>query len=270
MEKKYTLVKCPPLWVSAHRECRLRFAFATGKLIGVGSTAGNLVMGFSSLPFTPVAGERIYIYPSATLSNLYQGYHVVKQVLYSNILIMETPYLGYEDVDHNAAVIRLPEISIYKGYAPAEIMLPVLFSSPVDMYTMQPRTLVCTFKPEASPDGYLDFDISGYLKTVIEQPYKCGYNDTEVDSQPPLFFNMHYIPQNYGRVQVMLKVPGETTAGKQCELLVANASITTQELNRFFVETGRPLGPLLKPVRFAQGVNHYDFMENILQVRIKT
>lgn len=270
MGKKYTLIKRPPLWVSAHRECRLKYAFATGKLIAVGSTAGNLVMGFSSLPFTPLAGERIYVYPSATYSNLYTGYHLIKQVLYPNILIMETPYQGYVDVDHDAAVIRLPEISIYKGYAPAEIELQVFGSPNVDMYTLQPRALVATFKPEANPEGYMEFDISGYLKTVIPQPYKCGYNDTENNEQPNLFLFIDYIPQNYGRVQIMLKVPGETIANKECELLVANSAITTPELNRFFVDTNRPLGPMLKPVHFNNGVNHYDYVSSILQLRIKT
>lgn len=268
------MIQRPPDWVSAHRECRFAYTFKKHTIFGTGNFGGYMsVVTLTAFPFYINPGDRLYIHTHHPADAPFQGFHIVREVSGIHI-ITETPYTTaiYDicEVSH----IQLPEVHLYKGYAPAELVLPVFPGTPVDLATIQPRQHVATFKPEAGPDGNIDFDISGYLKTVIEQPYKAGYNNTETTHHYPLFFVFDYIPLNYNKVEVLIKEPEgplqpHPTPGLECTLYAANASVTTPELNRHFVDTGRPLTPLIMPAVFDKGINHYDLISSNIQLRVK-
>lgn len=266
MSANYSIIQRPPQWVSAHRECEFKYGIG-GTLISSGYDDGDgyLKVNLSGVfPFTPAVGDRVYI-----KSGTYTGYHVIRSIQSTTQYTFET--LWTVDISSSTIIwqVKLPEFRIYKGYASGEIVLPLYPSGTKDLYTIQPRTLAATFRPEFGTDGYISFDISGYLKACLETPYKAGYNETEQSYQYAKSATVDYVPMQYAKVDIMLYENGSETGNLEMTLYVANSALSSEDLNRYHVDTGKPLSPLNMPPDFTHGVNHYDIITGTQINRIK-
>jgi hypothetical protein len=251
MSANYTIVSRPPVWVSAHRKCEFKYGI-TGTILSSGYDDGNGYLKVNlggSMAFTLAAGDRVYIDGAP-----YTGFHVVREFHSSIQYTLETLYTsagsGY------IFPVVLPTIQIYKGYADNELILPLYPSGSLDLYDIQPRTLAAEFQPEFGTDGKITFDISGYLKAVLETPYVAGYNEDETSYQYRKSATIDYLPMNYAKVDIMLLEQGGTIANLECQLYVANSALTSADLNRRFFNTTRPLSVLQRPPSFTNGVNY--------------
>lgn len=264
MSANYAIVNRPPEWVSAHRECAFKYS-VSGTIIGSSYDDGN---GYLKVNLTGAfiqtlaVGDRVYIRNGA-----YEGFHVVRSVHSSTQYAFETLYTSADT--GLIFPVLLPTISIYKGFSSGELTLPLYPSGSLDLSTIQPRELVAEFKPEFDIDGYITFNISGYLKAVLATPYKAGYNETETSYQYRKSATVDYLPMDYAKVDIMLLEPGGTTANLEMQLYVCNAGVSSEELNREFVDTNRPLLPITKRPDFATGTNNYDVITGTQINRIK-
>lgn len=255
MSLHYTMKRRPPEWVSAHRKCEFAYAIQGVLVLSAYDDGdGYLQVNLSStLPFSSDAtvGTRVYIN-----TGTYEGYHVIREVVSTTQYVFETLYTGGVTGIVILLQVKLPTVSVYKGYASGELILPLYPSGTLDLYTIQPRTLAATFAPEFGLDGLITFDISGYLKAIMVTPYKVGYNVDETDYNYAKSATVDYVPLQYHKVDIMIE------GNLECTLYVANTALDQQSFNRYFVYTGRPLYPLIKPPLFDIGVNNYDIIDN--------
>lgn len=267
---KYKLISRPPKWVSAHRENRLKVRLPQSLISSGVNSSGFLRLLLSGAFPTPLAvGDRIYI---PNLSP-YTGYHTITAVNSQIDIVLST---AYQAAIGGAAVVwsvDLPIIRIYKGYKQSELIISHDVGT-TDLYDLLPYTLVAQFLPEPDATGYIDFDICGYLKTVIDSPYIAAYNPDEDSKLYPVSIlgvqAFQYAPLYYNRVQVVVEVSGATSKGILCEMYACNASITTDELNRNFVDTGRILSPLKQPVELFDRFNIGNYINNnLLTIKIR-
>ena len=242
MSLVYKILQRPAKWVSAHRknEFKLRLpqtTISSGYDDGDGYLKLNLAGAF---PLTLAEGDRIYIPPGTD----YTGFHKVKTIHSSIQITLNTTYTSSISGSVVIRQVYLPTISIYKGYKQGELVV-TYDSGTVDLYDILPYTLVAEFQPEVGLDGNVTLDICGYLKTVIEAPYKPAYNADEDDYIYPQYVINTFCPKYYNKVTVLVEDRWNIAT-----LYAANAAISTDELNRDFVDTGRQMQPLLQPVNY--------------------
>lgn len=256
---RYKVKKRPAKWISAHRTNEYTIILESHSIFGTYDASGYLGFVTTTALDSPAVGDRIYIYAGAGSSGTYTGYHIIREVISTIQIVTETDYVGYATGSNTVSQIVLPTISLYKGYTDGEIILPY-DSGTIDLYDIQPYELVAEFQPETNLDGEIVFDFSGYTKAIIESPYKAGYNYDENDYTYALSHDK-YIPMNYSRIKLILN---------GCEIgyhYCANASITTDELNRDYVDTDRQMQPLLQPVNYYGQYYKGDYIEQDLQKR---
>lgn len=249
MSRYHALRARPPKWVSAHRTNEFTFGLPTQMAFGGYDASGYLGIVMTSTwgSYVPVVGDRLFVY-----SGNYLGYHVIREVVSSIQFVTETTYTTAM-YNENVAYVTLPTISIYKGYSVGELILPLYPSGSLDLFTVQPRTLVAEFKPESGIDGLITFDVSGYLKSAMEVPTP--------NSGIPKSQSETYLIENYKKVELLCDGSIELI------MWVANSARTTQELNRFFVDTQHPMQPLAKPELFTRKLNILDYITQITQIR---
>lgn len=237
MSKSYKMIERPARWVSAHRKNEFKYSFLTRQCNIVNASGYARIILNAAFPFTTEVGQRIYI-----VSGSYKGYHTIQSIQGSLHITLNTAYSGAVFSWTDVWQIVLPEVKLYKGYKDGQLVLPLYPSGSQDLYDVMPYTLIGTFYPESGPDGYLRFDISGYLKTAIETPYKLQYNDDETDYNYPITAQLKVPVKNYNKIELIIEGTCE------CVLYAANSSISTDDLNRYYVDTNRQMQPLLQPV----------------------
>lgn len=239
----YPIKSRPPKWVSAHRSNVFRTGIPTVAAFGGYDASGylGLVLTSSYSISTPEVGDRLYIYSGA-----YSGFHVIREVVSGIQFVTETEWT-VSPVWNSELVgfCKLPTVKIYKGYKEAEIILPLYPSGSVDLYDIMPYTLAAEFTPEVGVDGFIEFDLLGYLKSILVAPYKQGYNEDESDYNYAKSADEYYVPKNYQKARVVIN--GSLVA----ELFVSNSGIETSELNRLYVDTNQPMQPLQKAEYFS-------------------
>jgi hypothetical protein len=176
----------------------------------------------SSFSETLNSGERIYLRNFGALT----GYHVIKTVTSQTNITLQTAYPStvISSVGAGCEFVDLPSVTVYSGWIAGELII-----GGVDMSTVQPYTLIATFKPESDINGRVRFNLSGYAQAAFPSPYKAGYNLDEVD---------YNIPSG-----------GLTVGGKEYiylrhffngslkgENYVANSGLTVEDLNRYYVK----------------------------------
>lgn len=250
----YRCINIPAKWVSAHRKNEYKIRLPQSTINSGYNSGGYLkVILAGAFPNALNVGDRIYI-PAGTD---YTGFHTIKSIDSSIQFTLETAYIS--NIGGSVVVwqVYLPTVEIWKGYRDGEIVL-TWTGGTIDLYDIMPYELVGTFQPEAGFDGYLTFDICGYLKTVIETPYKAAYSPDEESFLYVRNATEIYTPKYYNRVEVVLN------DGLIRTHYVANAGITTDELNRGFVDTGRQMQPLLVPVDYFGDFKLGDFINGNL------
>jgi len=265
---QYKLISKPALWMSAHRKNEFKIRLPQSLITSGFNAGGYLKINLSGSFLTPLAvGDRVYI---PNLSP-YTGFHTVREV---HSAVQVTLNTAYQSTISGSVVIwkvELPTIQIYKGYKLAELTV-AYDGGTYDFYTNQPYELVAEFKPEAGADGYLTFDISGYLKTVIDNPYKPAYSPDEDSKLYPVSALgvkvYEYTPLYYNKVTVCLPDSTGTIKGIISSHYAANAAISTDELNRFFVDTERPISVMKQPVKLFDSFSIADYINiNILKAK---
>lgn len=261
----YKVLQRPAKWIAAHRKNEYKVRLPQKAIVSGYNSGGKLkIILNGAFPFPINEGDRIYIPNLAP----YTGFHIIESIDSSIQFTLTTPY----QVGLSGSIVVwqcvLPTVRIYKGYKAGELVL-TYNSGTIDLYEIMPYTLAAEFKPEVDFDGYLKFDICGYVKTVIETPFKGAYNPDETSYLYPYGTSI-YTPKYYNKIDIVFGEQEETGAKT---LLVthyaANASITTDELNREFVDTGRQLQPLKMPVEyFGNGIAIGDYIElNLLKAK---
>lgn len=259
MSTHYKMKSRPAKWVSAHRKCEFKYS-VSGTIIGAAYDDGN---GYYKLnlfsPFfqTLAVGDRVFISGSTYLN----GFHTIRSVQSTIQYTLETEYI----LDDNGIIqpVILPTVLLYKGYYDGELNLPLYPSGSLNMYDIQPRELLAEFQPEFNSEGFIQFDISGYLKAALESPYKAGYNDTETDYIYAKGGGEYWLPMNTAKVEMIIE------SNLEIEVIAVNSSITGQELTRYFDNTDRPLSPMKQEVIFTSGINQQDIITGTTNIIIR-
>lgn len=253
---RYKIKSMPPMWVSAHRENRYKIRLPQTTISSGYNSGGFLKLNLAgAFPFPLNVGDRIYITDPS-----YKGFHTVKEIVSSVQIVLNTQFSSTMGGSIVVWQVYLPTISIYKGYRAGELT-QTHDTGTLDYYYVLPFELVAQFKPEANSDGYLEFDICGYLKTVLDAPYKAAYNPDEESFlyRKTGIGNISYFAPKYSnKVEVFLDDTKIRTH------YVCNSSITTEDLNRNFVDTERQLQPLLQPVKYFDSYKIADYINNNL------
>lgn len=243
MSRNYKLKSGYQKWVSAHRSNVFKFGIPTVTAFGGYDALGylGLVLTSSYSIATPQVGDRLYIYSGA-----YKGFHTVRQVISGIQFITETAWTVSPTWNsEKVGFCKLPTVKVAKGYRQGELILPLYPSGSIDLYDVQPYEIVAEFMPEVGSDGLIEFDLLGYLKSVLVAPYKIFYNQDEQNYVYAKSQSEAYIPMNYQKVELIIE------NGIECVLYVSNSSITTNELNRYYVDTDQPMQPLNKTEYFT-------------------
>lgn len=262
MSTNYVMKSRPPKWVSAHRKCEFRYRLPVSTISsGYDDGNGYLKLNLSgAFPFALAVGDRVYI-PAGTD---YTGFHTIRTVHSSIQYTLETEYVSLISGSTTIYEVVLPTVTLYKGYTDNELILPLYPSGSLDLYDIQPQELLATFQPEAGSDGFIQFDISGYLKAALESPYKVAYNDIETDYIYAKSATQYYLPMNTAKIEMYIE------GNKEITLIAHNSSLTSADLNRYFVDTVTGLQPLKQIAEFTQGVNRYDSIKQTNNTLIRT
>lgn len=210
----------PSEWNSVHRPIEYVYDHETRDLDSFTDVGGNVRLVVSSaFTHTPVAGDQIVV---EKFDSDYNEYMTVVSVTGTQILT-DYDYATFLDevpADPVVKFIRLPEITLYKGYT-------ILEEYPVDL----PLELVAAFTPENSPTNDVRFDVSEYLKSIFEiLPPTEGVD-----------FNM------FNRFRIRF----DGTYKEPYQVL--NSSIKTEDLMSDYVDTGAYLNSQTPPVVFSCG-----------------
>lgn len=155
-----TLTSQPSAWNSVHQPIPFVLDFEEKNLTQVNDVSGSAQFVVTLYDYElPTAGDRIYVE-----SGIYAGFHtVVSTTLSVGVINIQTntTYTANSSGMNVKAVIPVPEISLYKGYDTGE-----------EYDTELPYELVATFTPVVSLTGDIQFDVSGFLKSIftIEAP----------------------------------------------------------------------------------------------------
>jgi len=219
---EYLLVQRPYKWVSAHREFTWVYALPTRPFFYFDSGGLIRVVLTSSFTADLEVGSRIYFRNFGALT----GFHVIKTITSQTDFTLQTAYPStvISSVGAGCEFVDLPEVKVYSGWNTGELII-----GGVDMSTVQPFTLIATFRPEADLTGRLRFNLSGYAQAAFPSPYRAGYNIDEV---------------NYNIVDGSIEVGGKEyiylrhffNGSLKGFNYVANSSLSVEDLNRYYVK----------------------------------
>ena len=207
-------IKKPFYWVSAHRDVNFTFEYSnTYPLLNVIGSDGFAVFAFTGdgLNSVPIGG---YIYID---SGFYKGYHkVIEYFLYDTWYKTETAFDvdGFPVVSGNLTMVTNGVFELYSGYESG------------DLATLLPYTKIAEFAPEPNLDGQLVVNISGYINKIFDV---INSNGTTTIGASTVYYNL------FNKVTLIID------GAFQLELMALNSAITSLELNRDYVDTGRSL-----------------------------
>lgn len=209
------IIKKPYYWVSAHREIEYVFEydlkFALTNVVGNGGFAVFIFVsdGIHSLNI----GDYIYCDTAP-----YIGYHKVAEKIFSNWYKTETTFdLGNPVSSGTISFVQDKVFTLYSGYESGALS------------SLLPYTKIAEFKPEPNKNGQLVVNISGYVNKIFDVIH--SYKTTLVGSLS-VYYNL------FNQITLLINGVGIGDAGT---LMCLNSSITSFELNRDYVDTGRDL-----------------------------
>lgn len=213
------LVKQPFFWSSAHRETKFTFDFDSLEVDGVFAflledvDTGKLAFLYtgSVFPTTPEAGQFIYVD-----SGIYKGYHLITEFGTASgffHIFTDTDFIANQ-LTGNVKLITSHVFEIYAGYQTG------------DLADLLPYTKIAEFISEANLNGFLEVNVSGYLKKLFDV---IDSNTTTEIAGSDTWYN------TFNQFQVLLDGAVLFTG------MTLNASIDQYELNRDYVDTGRTL-----------------------------
>lgn len=203
------IIKKPYYWVSAHRDIDFTFEYQnTYPLTAVVGNGGFAVFIFTGDGINSVAvGGYIYVDTAP-----YKGYHKVTEHIFSNWYKTETTYIG--NGTGELTFISSSVFEIYKGYQSG------------DLAALLPYTKIAEFAPEPNLQGQLEVDISGYVNKIFDV---INSNDTTEIGSEIVWYNL------FNRIEILIDGVSVSTH------MALNSAITSLELNRDYIDTGRSL-----------------------------
>ena len=224
MSDNYTIITQPRLWASAHKpiEFVYEMPFQTGDVDNSGGFANVLLGSALAGGKTIIAGDIIYI-----SSGVYLGYHVVKSVDNNLDFVLETAYISFA----SSVTIKYatpPQWQIWKGYQDSEVVGTNYF----------PFTKVADFAPEGNIEGYLSFNIGGYIKSAMAEITAL--------TEGTLFGTGIYLEESrnlYTPYRLLIGVNPESLYFENIYLAL-NSSIESNTLNAEYLKTTKPLNTL--------------------------
>jgi len=221
----YTLRKRPAEWVSAHDVCMFEYRLPQGIISTTINNGGKVQFVLSTaFPITPLVGDRVFV----TGNSIYKGYHVITEVIDANNIVLNVDYVSVVSGSVPIWLAVSPVIKVFAGWDVGELTVNTV-DGVKDFSDFQPKRLVGEFMPEPSLDGYLRFDIHGYLKAALPTPYEPYEmpNESQFNfqlSSSTFFINMLL----FTKVDVMLNDARAVT------LNVANTGLSMSEWNRYY------------------------------------
>lgn len=248
IRKNYIPVKIPTKWTSAYQP--ITFIYDTpieeGLLYNHNSEGYLSVWSglFMDLDVPLSKGSLVYI-----TSGTYKGYHVVKTILgYGYSGLVKTSIFYQTETKYTTSTggtlfdVKLatpPVWNIYAGYQDSEISSPNPF----------PYTHVSEIQPEGNANGYIEFNISGYVQSAL--------NRISPPAQPDLTGEV---------IDYNLFMPYRvcTPIAFDYLLFAINASIPSEELNKKYIDSNVPLNS--RKVEFAIGTSFdsYIYEEQVI------
>lgn len=155
MSNNYTLRKSPYRWTSAHQPIEFEYdmPFAFGSFTDNSGFVRVAMLTALAGGKLIVAGDLIYIN-----GGIYKGYHVIKSVVSNLDFTLETAYISSQA----GIMIKYatpPQWQIWKGYQDSEVIGT----------NDKPFTKVADIQPEGNAQGYITFNISGYIKSALNE-----------------------------------------------------------------------------------------------------
>lgn len=151
----------PYLWSSANDDCIFSFDFKPLLMNGIGDDSGKAyIILFNVFDVTPAIGEYVYI-----KSPLYNGTYKILEVTGSNIVTLDTAYLGtITDDTYYCYHLRVPVFSLYKGFDIGE--------GGVSFNSNLPYKKVIDIKPQILYNAttgipYLEINVKGAIKYIF-------------------------------------------------------------------------------------------------------
>jgi hypothetical protein len=161
MASNITQNEIPYLWTSANDNCKFSFDFKPLLMNGIGDDSGKaFIQLFGTFDVIPTVGEYIYI-----TSPLYNGTYKILDVTGSNIVTLDTAYLGTITSDtYFCYHLRVPVFTLYKGFDVGE--------GGVSFNSKLPYTKVIDIKPSVMYNKttgipYLEINVKGSIKYIF-------------------------------------------------------------------------------------------------------
>ncbi len=152
----------PYLWSSANDDVLFTFSFKPLLMNGIGNDSGKaFITLYNVFDVLPIVGEYIYV-----KSPLYNGTFKILEVTGTNIVTLDTPYLGTITLDtYFCYHLRVPLFTLYKGFDIGE--------GGVNFSNELPYTKVIDIKPPvlySTTTGlpYLSINLNGSVKYIFE------------------------------------------------------------------------------------------------------
>lgn len=155
MSNNYTLRNSPYRWTSAHKPIEFEYdmPFAFGALSDNSGFVRVVMASALAGGKTIVVGDLIYI-----AGGVYKGYHVIKSVVSNLDFTLETDYISsFPSIQIKYATP--PQWQIWKGFQDTEVIGT----------NTKPFTKVADIQPEGNAQGYIAFNISGYIKSALNE-----------------------------------------------------------------------------------------------------
>lgn len=216
----------PQKWSSAFREIIFEFDLES-RLTGFASDDGFLAFTSVAGAFThlPAVGEQFFIDGAFEIS----GLHTITEVISATSFVTSTEYDGGGGGPVTIYHVRLPDVEVWVGYDEGEGYEEDL-----------PLTKIGTIMTERSPDNTIRFDVSGYLQSWFEN-IAAAPGSGEIDFAVFNRFRLYY--------------DGAYHIGENYFWHVLYATISHDDLNLYFANTGRYLVPDLPAVKFTCGAS---------------
>lgn len=223
MSDNYTLRTSPKLWASAHKpiEFEYEMPFQVGDIDDSDGYANVLLSSALAGGKTIIAGDLIYISLAP-----YKGYHVVKSVSNNLDFVLETAYISF--VANATVKYATPPLwQIWKGYQDSEVVGTNYF----------PFTKVADFAPEGNAEGYISFNVGGYVKSSMKpiEPPQEGTAFGSVSIYQDVSLWMPY--------RIFIGLNPDSLYFEQIYFAL-NSSIESDTLNAEYLNTGKPLNTL--------------------------
>jgi len=223
VKKTYTQLSIPPKWNSAHQPIRFIYDMPTEPSViynynSEGFLSVSTTSAFMNNASLIQVGDIVYI----VNAGIYTGYHVVKRVITQNVFNVAfqlNTSIGVLALPLSADVkyATPPVWSVWKGNTAGEFAYP----------TPYPYEIVAEFQPEGNLDGFLEFDISGYVQAAMLQIV------------PPSEGTFVFASQVYEYRDFNLFMPFRILTSTYFEqiFLALNSAIDTDILNSKYVDT---------------------------------